>query len=155
MQKIDGALQAELKTLIQSMGYELLGVTIVSESGKQIFRIYIDSPQGVSVDDCSQVSHQVSAVLDVEDVMQGAYHLEVSSPGIDRPLFEIDHFSKQIGCQVKIRLHHPIEDRRQYKGLLQRVEGENIYLLVEGMTHEVVLPFAEIEKANVIGDVRW
>lgn len=154
MRKIDNELHVRLATLIQSMGYELIGVEMFPEGGRKVFRIYIDSPKGITVDNCSQVSYQVSAMFDVEDPIQGHYNLEVSSPGIDRPLFEIDHFKKQIGNRVRIRLQRAIGNRKQYKGLLQRVEGENIYLLVEGIEQEVMLPFSEIEKANVIGDVR-
>lgn len=154
MRKLDSALQHALANLIQSMGYELHGVESLSASGSKVLRIYIDSPKGITVDDCSKVSHQISAMLDVEDPIQGRYRLEVSSPGIDRPLFELRQFEKQIGSRVVIRLHAPIGNRRQYTGILKRVVGEDIYLLVEGIEQEVMLPFAKIEKANVIGDVR-
>ena len=94
-------------------------------------------------------------MLDVEDSFQGRYYLEVSSPGINRPLFEIEHYRKYVGKSVKIRLHAPINQRRQFNGILQRVEGEDIYLLVEGVEEEVRLPFSAIEKGNLVGDVRF
>jgi len=135
------------------MGYELVGCEMVPQGRQMVFRIYIDSETGVTADGCAQVSYQVSAMMDVEDPIQSRYSLEVSSPGIDRPLFEIEHYRKYIGKTVKIRLYAPINQRRQYKGILQRVEGEDIYLLVDGIEQEVKLPFSAIEKGNLVGDV--
>lgn len=153
MKKIDAALHEQLKVLINSLGYELVGVELQPRGRKSLLRLYIDSPKGVTVDDCSQVSYQVSAMLDVSDPIPSSYTLEVSSPGIDRPLFELEQYKKYIGKKVKIRLRSLIDQHRQYKGILQRVDEENIYLLVEGVEHEVMLPFSEIEKANLIGDL--
>jgi ribosome maturation factor RimP len=155
MRKIDPVLYEKLLKLIGSMGFELVGCELLPQGGQMIFRIYVDGKNGITVNDCSLVSHQVSAMLDVEGTLQSRYSLEVSSPGIDRPLFELEHYRKHIGKQVKIRLHSPINQRRQYKGILQRVEGEDIYLLVEGVEQEVKLSFTLIDKANVIGDVRF
>lgn len=154
MRKVNPILHEKLETLINSMGYELVGAELLPVSGRQTLRIYIDSAKGVTLDDCSRVSHQVGAMLDVEEPLQGRYTLEVSSPGIDRPLFEIKHYQKFIGCRVKIRLYTAIDNRRQYKGTLLRVESDNIHVLVEESEKEVILPFAAIEKANLIGDVR-
>src|SRR5262249_13811790 len=103
--------------------------------------------------DCSKVSRQVSAMLDVEEAFQGRYILEVSSPGINRPLFELSHYQKATGKTVKIRLHAPINERRQFTAVLLRVEGEDIYLHVEGLMQEVRVPFSAIEKGHVVGEV--
>ncbi len=154
MKEIDPGLRERLETLINAMGYELVGCELVVQRRQTVFRIYIDSKNGVTVDDCSRVSNQVSAMMDVEDPIQGRYSLEISSPGIDRPLFGIEHYQKHVGKRVRIRLHVPINQRRQFKGILLRVEGENITLLVEDSGQEVTLPFSGIEKANLIGDVR-
>jgi ribosome maturation factor RimP len=151
MKKIEPKLYEQLATLISSMGFELLGCEL-PQGREKVFRIYIDSPRGITVDDCSTVSYQVSAMLDVLDPIEGRYRLEISSPGIDRPLFAIKHYQKYIGSRVKIRLYTPVNQRRQYKGILQRVVGEDIYLLVNGLDEEVRLPFSAIEKANLIGD---
>lgn len=158
MAKIDPVLKERLVALIASMGYELLGCELVPQGRQMIFRLFIDAAdasKSVTLDDCSRVSHQVSAMMDVEDPIQSRYALEISSPGIDRPLFEIKHYQRFIGSQVKIRLYAPIAERRQYKGTLQRVEGEEIHLLVDGSEKEVVIPFSAIEKANVIGNVKF
>ncbi len=84
MTKISPALQERLEKLIDSMGYGFVGVEILSQGRQMLFRLYIDTPTGVTLDDCARVSRQVSAMLDVEDLFQGKYTLEVSSPGIDR-----------------------------------------------------------------------
>lgn len=154
MKKIDPELYGRLDKLVSGMGYELVGCELFPTGGRQVFRIYIDCEKGITVEDCSKVSHQLSAFLDVENLIQNKYVLEVSSPGIDRPLFEIKHYQKYIGCQVKIRLYTAINQRRHYKGILQRVEGENIHILLDGSEKEVVLPFSAIEKGNLIVDVR-
>ena len=155
MRKIDPELHERLSLLIGSMGYELVGCEMLAMGGQKMFRLYIDGPKGVSSDDCSRVSHQVSAMMDVEDPIQSKYVLEVSSPGIDRPLFELKHFEQFVGSEVKMRLYSPIERRKQYKGVIQRVVGEDIYLVVEGSTLEIVIPFSAVERANVIGKVSF
>jgi len=153
VKKVDPALQERLVSLIDSMGCELVGCELVPQAGRVIFRIYIDHPpRGVTVEDCSRVSHQVSAMMDVEDPIPGGYVLEVSSPGINRPLFGLEQYSKYVGSKVKVRLYTAFQNRRQYKGVLKRVEGENICLLVDDINQEVLLPFSMIEKAHVIGD---
>jgi ribosome maturation factor RimP len=154
MKKVDPVLNEQLAVLISSMGYELVGCELFPQGGQIVFRIYIDSQNGVTVDDCSKVSHQVSAMLDVANPIQGKYALEVSSPGINRPLFEIEHYHQYIGRRVKIRLYATINERRQYKGILQYVKGEDIYLLEDGATLLVKLPFSNIEKGYLIGDIR-
>lgn len=155
MSKVDPALHEQLVNLIASMGYELFGCELVSQGRQMVFRLYIDSDKGVTIDDCSRVSHQVSAMMDVVDAIQGRYFLEVSSPGINRPLFELAHYQKYIGSTVKIRLHAPLKQRRQFTGLVKRIEGEDIYLLVEGSGEEVVLPFSAIEKGNLVGEISF
>lgn len=137
------------------MGYELLGCEVLGGRQHSTLRIYIDSPNGVDVEDCSIVSRQISSLLDVEDPFQGKYNLEVSSPGIDRPLFEKEHYRKYLGSRVHIRLQTAIDNKRQYKGVLKQVDEDAIYLWVENLQQEVKLPFAIIEKANLIGDVHF
>lgn len=151
VRKVDPELNERLATLISSMGYELVGCEKVA-AGRLILRIYIDSPKGVNVEDCSKVSRQVSAMLDVNDSFQGKYTLEVSSPGIDRPLFEIAHYRKQIGKRVNVHLALPVNQRRNFKGLLQRVEGEDIYLKLDDTDQELKLSLNNIDKGNLISE---
>lgn len=151
--KVDPVLQERLTSLITSMGYELIGCELISQAQRAVFRIYIDRSNGVTVEDCSRVSHQVGAMMDVLNTMQGKYLLEVSSPGIDRPLFKLEHYTNYVGSKVNIRLYTPLDGRRQYQGVLKRVEKDNIYLWVDDIKQEVILPFSAIEKANVVGEV--
>lgn len=153
MVKVNPDLQGQIKTLVESMGYEFVGCEMQSQGRQTLFRIYADKIGGITAGDCSRISHQMSAMMDVEDPVPGRYILEVSSPGIDRPLFELDHYRRFIGERVKVKLVVPVGQRRQYTGLLKSVEGEAVHLLVDGSEQEVELPFSNIEKGNLIGEV--
>lgn len=155
MRHIDPVLHEQIETLIVSMGYELVGCEVLPQGRQMVFRIYIDKSNGVTLDDCSLVSSQVSAMMDVQDPIHARYYLEVSSPGIDRPLFEIKHFHQYIGKLVRVRLRSGVDQRKQYKGVLLRVEGEDIYLFVDELKQEVKVPFSVIEKANLIGEFHF
>lgn len=153
MRKIDPVLNERLATLIRSMGCELVGCEMIPQGRRIVFRIFIDKENGVTVDDCSKVSSQVGAMFAVEDPIPGGYALEVSSPGIDRPLFELEHYCRFVGKRVKIKLHVAINQRRQFSGTLLRVEGEDIYLLVDDSQQEIKLPYSAIDKANLVGEI--
>lgn len=134
------------------MGYELVGVEYLSGyQGSNLLRVYIDNDQGIQLEDCSRVSHQLSGVLDVEDPIRGEYNLEVSSPGMDRPLFERAHFERFAGHQVDIQLLHGIGNRRKYKGLLKGVDDGNVLLEVEGELFS--LPLDSISQARLIPEL--
>jgi ribosome maturation factor RimP len=154
MRKINPTFEEKLATLITSMGYEFVGYEFTQQNRRSVFRIYIDRTSGVSHQDCSAVSYQVGAMFDVDSPIQGQYLLEVSSPGLDRPLFDIKQYQNQVGKRVKVKLHAPIMQRRNFVGILQRVEEGQICLLLEE-GKEVTLPFSEIEKANVIADISF
>jgi len=155
MKKIDPILQDRLNKLITSMGYEFVGCEAIPQGSELLFRIYIDAPKGVTIDDCSLVSRQISALMDVEDPIQARYRLEVSSPGLDRPLFELEHFKRFIGQRVKVKLYTPVDQRRQFKGIIQSVEGETITLILDDTGAEVRIAYALIDKANIIADVTF
>ena len=124
------------------------GVEFISQGRHSVLRVYIDRPEGILIDDCEAVSRQVSGILDVEDPISGEYTLEVSSPGMDRPLFTLEQFAKHAGEQVKIRLRSPYEGRRNYQGILRGVEEQDVVVLVDD--HEYLLPIDSIDKANII-----
>lgn len=153
MKKLDPVLQNRLHALISGMGCELVGCEHVSLGRRALLRIYIDRPGGVTVDDCARVSRQVSAMLDVDNPIMGAYVLEVSSPGIDRPLFELSHYHLVIGKTVKLKLSTPYLTRRHYTGVLIGATEEIVRLLLEEGV-EVSIPFSTVDKANVVADVR-
>lgn len=153
MRKINPTLKEKLASVVTAMGCEFVGYEFAQENRRAVFRVYIDRTGGVTVDDCTSVSRQLSAMLDVDDPIEGKYLLEVSSPGLDRPLFDLEQYRGQVGRRIKVRLHAPIEDRRNFAGVLQRVEEGQICLLLEE-GQEVILPYADIEKANVVAEIR-
>ena len=94
-----------IQPAVEGLGYEFVGAELVGQGKESILRVYIDTDAGVLVGDCTKVSHQISGVLDVEDPISGQYNLEVSSPGIERPLFTLEHFERFKGKVVKLELH--------------------------------------------------
>lgn len=113
-------------------------------------RVFIDGADGVGVDDCARVSRQISSALDVEDPISGEFTLEVSSPGIDRPLYSFDHYRRYVGFKIKIKLRVPFEGRKTFTGLLNGTDGDDVMLLIED--EEYILPFDSIERANLVGE---
>lgn len=134
------------------MGYELVGVEYQLNGNHGTLRVYIDREQGVNLDDCAEISHQVSAILDVEDPIQQAYDLEISSPGLDRPLFKLADYQRFAGQMVKIKLLSGLDGRRNFKGMILAV-NESSEVLVEVDGTEFRLPFADIAKANLVADL--
>lgn len=152
MTNTETTLQDQLAKLIPAMGYDFVGCELLRQGRVSVLRIYIDNEQGITLTDCTKVSHQVSAMLDVEDPIQGKYHLEVSSPGLDRPLFSVAQYKKFIGSRIKVRMYNPLNNQRNFVGILQQVDETNhIHLLTD--TEKVILPFSGIEKARVIPDL--
>lgn len=136
-----------LTPAVAAVGFELWGLEFFQQGRRSVLRLFIDGPEGVGVDDCALVSHQVSGVLDVEDPIAGEYTLEVSSPGWDRPLFTLAQYARFVGDEVSVRLASPLNGRRKYKGVIQGVDDTTVSLLVDGAT--MAIPFAAIDKANI------
>lgn len=141
-------LQALLTPAVESLGYQCWGIEFISQGKHSLLRVYIDHADGIGVEDCEKVSKQVSAILDVEDPIPYEYTLEVSSPGMDRPLFTITQYKMHVGEQVKIKLRSAFEGRRNFEGVLQGVEDEQVILRIDN--EEYLLPCELIEKANII-----
>ena len=138
-----------LEPTIAGLGYELLGAEIAVRGTRTLLRLYIDSERGIGIEDCETVSRQVSALLDVEDPLPGEYDLEVSSPGLDRPLFTLAHCRRFLGERVRVRLDHALEGRRNFAGRLAEVVGETVFLEDdEGMRWEIA--FRDIAKARLV-----
>jgi len=137
-----------LEPTIEAMGLQLWGIEHVSQGRYSVLRIYIESADGISIEDCEQVSRQVSAILDVEEPIAGEYTLEVSSPGADRRLFTLEQFEQFTGSEVDVRLKTPLEGRRKFKGQLTGVKEQRIVLQVDG--NEYQCPFEAIERANIV-----
>jgi ribosome maturation factor RimP len=149
MNLLDNQLQQLLAPTVTALGYELVGVENIRRGGHtELLRVYIDSPNGITLSDCEQVSYQISGVLDVQNPIPGAYNLEVSSPGLDRPLFTQEHFKRFIGHQIKVRMIEAFDGRRNFTGLLQQVPNGNVVVVVDGT--EYSLPYEKIEKAHLV-----
>jgi ribosome maturation factor RimP len=131
-----------------SLGCELWGLEYLTQGRYTTLRIFIDGPEGVSLEDCEKVSRQVSAVMDVEDPIDGEYTLEVSSPGMDRPLYTPAHYARYVGETVNLRLRMARDGRRRFKGTIIKVENDDLYLDVDGK--EISLPVDAIDKGNVV-----
>lgn len=141
-------IQQLLAPTVEALGFELWGIEYLSQGRHSVLRLYIESEQGIGVDDCASVSHQVSGVLDVEDPITGEYTLEVSSPGVDRLLFRLDQYPAYVGEWIELRLRSPFEGRRKFKGVLKGIEGEDVIVQVDD--HEYLLPHGAIEKARIL-----
>jgi ribosome maturation factor RimP len=134
---------------IADLGLDCLGVEYSPSSGTALVRVYIDhAERAVNVDDCEIVSRQVSALFDVNDPIQGHYTLEVSSPGLDRPLYTPQHFARFVGEQAKIELNMPLNGRRRFQGPILGVEGEKIVIEQDGEPVEIVQ--GNIHRAKLV-----
>lgn len=145
---LEDKIEALLKPTVESMGFEFWGCEYLPAGQHSTLRIYIDKTDGVTVDDCGDVSRQVSAVMDVEDPIASAYMLEVSSPGLDRPLFQPSQYVPYQGQQLQVRTAAPVMGRRRFKGKMTSVDDTGIVVEVDGELFEI--PFAQIDKANVV-----
>ena len=146
--KVSKELTDLLQPVVEGLGFELVGVEF--DGHQRTLRIYIDHPDGVGLDECSKVSYQVSGVLDVEDPIPGRYQLEVSSPGMDRPLFTLEHYERFVGTNVRLQMARPLDGRRRFKGRLLQVEGDEILLSEEGKEYRI--PYALIDRARLLPD---
>jgi len=138
-----------INPVIESMGFDLIETEYLNENSRWILRLYIDvDSRGITLDDCKSVSRSVSAILDVEDVVPGKYNLEVSSPGSPRPVRRPEDFQKFSGSMVKIRTHNKVDERRNFKGVLQGFDEGFVKVNVED--REFKIPIEEILKARII-----
>jgi ribosome maturation factor RimP len=133
---------------VAALGYELLGVELNQSTHGSVLRVYIDKEEGIVVDDCVAVSRQLSGVLDVEDPIKGNYDLEVSSPGMDRPLFTVEQYKKFVGETIKLRLFEKVNNRKRFSGILKAVDDEEI--VIDCDNEEFKVPFRLIERARLV-----
>lgn len=135
---------------LAALGYELVDVDYFS-GGDATLRVYIDAEDGITVDDCASASRHISTVLDAEDPIAGQYNLEVSSPGIERPLVKPEHYAKFVGERVRVKLYSHHMGRRKFLGEMTEVDENGIVIDVDGEPYE--LTFDQIEKARLQPDV--
>ncbi|NVK21477.1 MAG: ribosome maturation factor RimP [Kangiellaceae bacterium] len=141
-------LEQMIRPAVEATGFELWGIEYLAQGKHSVLRIFIDHENGINVDDCAEVSHQVSGVLDLEDPIKGLYNLEVSSPGMDRPLFNEQQFARYVGEEVELRVAIPINGRRKFKGVIEQVNNGVMTLLVDGESHEIICQ--QVDKANLV-----
>lgn len=142
-------LKALIVPIVEALECDFWGLEYLSSGRNALLRVYIDRKEtGVDVHDCEKISRQIGSVMDVEDPIVGEYTLEVSSPGMDRPLYTLAQYVDYVGENVAVKLRFPFEGRRNFKGCLQGVEGEDVLLVVD--EHEYLFPLDSIEKANIV-----
>ncbi|WP_420836629.1 MULTISPECIES: ribosome maturation factor RimP [Aliidiomarina] len=137
-----------LAPAVEALDYELVGIEFIRAGKHSTLRVYIDHPQGISVDDCAHVSRQASAVLDVEDPINVEYNLEVSSPGMDRPLFTAAHYEQFQGEMAQVVLSVPVAGKRKFTGVIRTVVDNTVTFGVGEETLDVEV--ATIKKANLV-----
>lgn len=144
-------LQQLLAPAITRAGFELWGLEYSPQNASALLRIYIEHPERlVTITDCETVSREISALLDVHDPIAGEYQLEVSSPGVDRPLFTAAQFARYIGSEVKLETLLPVQGRRRFKGPIIAVDGEQIEVEVDQVRYR--LAARDLTKARIVPD---
>ncbi|NGY06143.1 ribosome maturation factor RimP [Solimonas terrae] len=150
MASVQERLEQMLEPVIASLGYELLLLEYSPSPKNAMLRLYIDAAAGITLDDCERVSKEVAGVLDVEDPIRSAYRLEVSSPGLDRPLVKPAHFQRFIGQQARVQLMAPLNGRRRFIGAIVGADEDVVRIETEEGVAEI--PLAEIDRARLVPD---
>ena len=137
-----------IEPVLEEMGIELVDLEYLSGQGRRVLRIYADRPTGINLDDCVAVSREIGPLLDVKDLLKQHYVLEVSSPGLDRPLKKESDFLRSIGRKVKIKTAVPLKGRRNFSGILQSFENGMLQLELDNSVVQV--PMESVSKANLV-----
>jgi ribosome maturation factor RimP len=148
VQAITQAVADLAEPVLDDMGYELVDVAYLSKYGRWILRLTIDKEGGITIDDCARVSGELGDLIDVKDIISQRYVLEVSSPGLDRPLKKEKDFLGAVGKKVKVKTLEPVKGRRKFVGTLTRFEGGILYLDME--EGAVALPWPDVKTANLV-----
>ncbi|HYM00704.1 MAG TPA: ribosome maturation factor RimP [Blastocatellia bacterium] len=147
-----GVLSESVNKLIERVAarenLELVHWDLLGPSGKQILRIYIDKPGGVSLDDCEKVSNEVGVLLDMEDLIPSSYTLEVSSPGVERGLYKLADYERFAGNRVRVKTAEPIDGQRNFHGKLEGVSNNKVILQEDRVGH-IEIAYEKIVKANI------
>ncbi len=153
-EKLLERLRQLIEPVLDGMGRELVHIEFSGGSGGRTLRLYVENREGagINVDELSEVSRDVGAMLDVEDVIPGSYQLEVSSPGLDRPLGKIEDYERFAGRKANIQTREPLDGRKRFKGILRGNEDNSVVIEIDGNT--VKIPWDTVKKANLIGELR-
>ena len=137
-----------IEPVVTALGCELWGIEHMRRGHRTLLRIYIDSIRGVTLADCERVSREVTGVLDVEDPIRGPYDLEVSSPGVDRPLFSLAQLRRYIGKEVRLRLCMKLQGQRQLRGMVEQVQTDAVVINMLG--ERLAVKWDMVEKARLV-----
>lgn len=140
-----------IEPIVRDKGFELYHLEYVKEFGENYLRVYIDSPQGINLDDCESVSRPVSELLDVQDPISEAYYLEVSSPGIDRVLFTDKHMERYLGNKVLLKLEKLFEGKKQFEGILAGFDSDQVMLKIDDK--EFNIPRDKVKSIRLNGEM--
>lgn len=143
-----GKVRKLVEPILSEFGIELVEMRFITEQGQPTLRILIDREGGVTVGDCERVSREIETLLQVEEAVPSSYNLEVSSPGLERPLVKEEDFARFAGKTAAVKTSEPIEGRRNYKGLLQGVEAGEILMLIDGKGYRI--PLGLVERAHLV-----
>jgi ribosome maturation factor RimP len=146
--RIEERLVEMLEPAVAALGFELWGVEFVRAGKHSTLRVYIDHDNGISVDDCADVSHQVSALLDVEDPISSEYYLEVSSPGMERPFFSAAQMQDYLGETAAVELTMAQQNKRKFKGVIKAIDGDQVEFEVDGEPLKV--SYSTVKKAHLV-----
>ena len=149
---VDDQIWALTQEVVSDLGYELVDIELTGNRSRRVIRVYIEKPEGILLADCVAVSRKLGERLDEEDVIENSYRLEISSPGIERPLRKIQDYERYVGHQVRIRLKGRLKGKRKIAGKLDEVE-DNIVRIISQHGEKVSFSLADIAKANL--DVDW
>jgi ribosome maturation factor RimP len=145
-----GIIRVLAEDLLANLGYELVDLEFSQNDEGSLLRLFIDKKGGVTLDDCTHVSRMFGALLDVEDPISGRYNLEISSPGLNRPLRRFKDFNSRLGETVKVTLARPLDGRRRFKGVLQAVSEDPLTVTVKVDGEEYIVPLDEDSKCNLV-----
>lgn len=137
-----------VEPILGGMGFELVDVEYLSKHGRWVLRLYVDKERGVTIDDCAHLSREIGDLIDIKDVIKHEYVLEISSPGLNRPLKKERDFIWATGKRVKVRTVEPVNGRRNFTGYLKNFEDGTLYVEAEGSL--VALPWIQVDKANLV-----
>ena len=138
--------------VLDEIGFELVDVEYLAKHGRWVLRIYIDKDGGVTIDDCARVSGELGDLIDIKEIIENEYVLEVSSPGVNRPLKKEKDFIRAVGKKIKVRMVAPVNGRQNFSGYLKDFKDSNLYL--EEESGLITLPCQEIDKANLVYEFR-
>ena len=149
MKTLTEQVQALVTPSIEALGFHVVQVKLMDTHKSRMLQVMAERPDGsMGVEDCATISKQLSALLDVEDIISGEYRLEVSSPGIDRPLVKRSDYEKYAGHSAKIETVLPIKGRKRFTGVIQSVDGDEITLKVDNA--DVLIPLADVQAAKLV-----